>query len=44
MIYKNHHLTIQSNKEYSVPKLKMMINEVENIMERSISPDEWNSL
>ncbi len=44
MIYKNHRLTIPSNKEYSVPQLKMMINEVENIIERSISLDEWNSL
>ena len=44
MIYKNHRLAIPSNKEYSVPQLKMMINEIENIIERPISPDEWNSL
>ena len=44
MIYKNHRLTIPSNKEYSVPQLKIMINEIEIIIERSISPDEWDAL
>ncbi len=44
MIYKNHRLTIPSNKEYSVPQLKMMINEIEIIIDRPISPDEWDSL
>ena len=44
MIYKNHRLTIPSNKEFSVPQLKMMLNEIENIIGRTISPDEWNLL
>jgi len=44
MIYKNHRLAIPSNKEFSIPQLKMMINEIENIIERSISLDEWDSL
>jgi hypothetical protein len=44
MIYKNHRLAIPSNKEFSVPQLKMMINEIEYIIKRSISSDEWNLL
>jgi len=44
MIYKNHRLAIPSNKEYSVPQLKMMLNEVEKIIEQEISADKWNAL
>jgi len=44
MIYKNHRLAIPSNKEYSVPQLKMMLNEVEKIIEQEISADHWNTL
>ena len=44
MIYKNHRLSIPSNKEFSIPQLKMMINEIENIIERKVLPDIWNSL
>jgi hypothetical protein len=32
MIYKQCRLTIPSNLEYSVPQLKMMIREIENIL------------
>jgi len=42
MIYQQYRLTIPSNSEYSVPQLKMMIKEVENIMSREITIDEWN--
>ncbi len=42
MIYQQYRLTIPSNSEYSVPQLKMMIKEVENIMSRDITIDEWN--
>ncbi len=44
MDYKEYRLTIPSNTEYSVPQLRMMINEVEGILGRTIAPDEWNSL
>ncbi len=44
LVYENHRLTVPSNMEYSVPQLKMMINEVNSIICRYISPDEWNSL
>jgi hypothetical protein len=43
MVYKNHRLAIPSNKEFSVPQLKMMIKEIESIIEHLLSPDEWNS-
>ncbi|MEH2102317.1 type II toxin-antitoxin system HicA family toxin [Nostoc sp.] len=44
MVYGQHRLTIPSNDEYSVPQLRMMIGEVEVILEREIALDEWNSL
>ncbi len=44
MIYQQYRLTIPSNSEYSVPQLKMMIKEVENIISREITIDEWNQL
>lgn len=44
MICQQYRLTIPSNSEYSVPQLKMMIKEVENIMSREITIDEWNEL
>lgn len=44
MVYENHRLTIPSNSEYSVPQLRMMLREVEEIIEREISADEWNDL
>ena len=44
MVYKNHRLAIPSNLEYSVPQLKMMIVEIETIIDRQISIEEWNRL
>lgn len=44
MIYQQYRLTIPSNSEYSVPQLKMMIKEVETIIERQITINEWNDL
>jgi len=44
MVYGQHRLAIPSNTEYSVPQLRMMIREVEGILNREIKPDEWNSL
>ena len=44
MVYKNYRLTIPSNTEYSVPQLRMMLNEVEGIIGRTILFHEWNRL
>jgi hypothetical protein len=44
MIYQTARLAIPSNPEYTVPQLKMMLNEVESILGRKISADEWNNL
>jgi len=44
MVYEQHRLAIPSNVEYSVPQLRMMIREVEEIIGRKIAVDEWNRL
>ena len=44
MVYEQHRLTIPSNSEYSMPQLRMMLREVEQIVNREITLDEWNNL
>ncbi|NMG21499.1 type II toxin-antitoxin system HicA family toxin [Brasilonema bromeliae SPC951] len=44
MTYGQHRLTIPSNDEYSVPQLRMMVREIEMILEREITLEEWTSL
>lgn len=44
MVYQQHRLAIPSNPEYSVPQLRMMIREMEEIIGREITVDEWNRL
>lgn len=44
MTYEQYRLAIPSNDEYSVPQLRMMIQEVEEILEREITLEEWSSL
>ena len=44
MVYKQHRLAIPSNAEYSVPQLRMMLGEVEQITGRQISVEDWNRL
>ncbi len=44
MIYGQHRLSIPSNKEYSIPQLKMMVTEITLIIDEDISPERWNSL
>ncbi len=44
MVYEKHRLAIPSNAEYSIPQLKMMIQEIENIIGRKITIDEWYRL
>jgi len=44
MVFKNHRLSIPSNSEFSVVQLRMMLNEIESIIDRSLLADEWNNL
>lgn len=44
MRYGSNVLTIPSNEEYSVPQLKMMVRELENITGRKITLEEWENL
>ena len=44
MIYEQHRLAIPSNIQYSIPQLRMMIQEVEEIIGHGLTSDEWNSL
>jgi len=44
MVYEQHRLAIPSNADYSVPQLRMMIQEVEEIIGRKIGLEDWNRL
>jgi hypothetical protein len=44
MIYQSHRLAIPSNTEYSVNEVRMIIAEVETIVGRSLTADEWSRL
>jgi hypothetical protein len=44
MIYEQYRLAIPSNKEYSIPQLKMMIQEIEMITGERIPLKFWNEL
>ena len=44
MVFEENRLTLPSNIEYSVPQLRMMLNEIERIIERAITIEEWNNL
>jgi len=44
MIHRQSRLTVPSNPEYSVPQLRMMIREIEEIIGRSLAVEEWNAL
>ena len=44
MIYKEQRLAIPSNVEYSVSQVRMMIREVEGIINREINATEWSNL
>jgi hypothetical protein len=44
LVYKANRLAIPSNTEYSVPQLRMMIREVEEILGREVTVDEWDRL
>jgi len=44
LVFGGHRLAIPSNSEYSVPQLRMMLRETENLLERKISLAEWDRL
>lgn len=44
MIYDQCRLVIPSNTDYSIPQIRMMIHEIEEIIGREIVVTEWNSL
>ena len=44
MVHQQHRLAIPSNREYSVPQLRMMLREVEVILGRKVTDTEWNNL
>ena len=44
MRYGVHTLTLPSNKEYSVPQLRMLLNEIERGTQLDIAAEEWQDL
>ena len=44
MVYDGRRLTLPSNPEYPVPQLRRMIRQIEVILGREISAEEWESL
>jgi hypothetical protein len=44
LVFGQHRQTIPSNSEYSTPQLKMLLRQVEVILGRKISSDEWENL
>lgn len=44
MILEENRLTIPSNAEYSVPQLRMLLSEAEQILGRPITLEEWSGL
>lgn len=44
LIYHSNRLTIPSNTEYSVPQLRMMIKQVNVMIGRELTVDEWTLL
>jgi len=44
MTFGSHRQTIPTNTEYSVPQIRMLVRQVEAIMEHKISLEDWESL
>ena len=44
MRYGAYTLTLPGNREYSVPQVKMLLNEIEHGIDRRISIKEWGNL
>ncbi|MFH1634255.1 MAG: type II toxin-antitoxin system HicA family toxin [Chloroflexota bacterium] len=43
-VYRHQRLTVPSNAEYSVPQLRMLLEEAENILGWRVTLDEWERL
>jgi hypothetical protein len=44
MRHRTYTLTLPNNKEYSVPQIKMLLNEIEHGTGKKISLVEWENL
>jgi len=44
LVFGEHRQTIPSNPEYSTPQLRMLLRQVETVLGRRVSLDEWNGL
>ena len=44
MVFHQRRLSVPSNSEYSVAQVRMMLSEVEGILGRQITFDEWSLL
>jgi predicted RNA binding protein YcfA (HicA-like mRNA interferase family) len=44
MRYSTYTLTLPTNKEYSVPQIKMLVNEIGHGISKKISLREWENL
>jgi hypothetical protein len=44
MISGQHRQTIPTNSEYSVPQVRLLLRQVEAILARPVSLEEWNGL
>lgn len=44
LVLQQHRLTVPSNDEYSVPQLRMLIQQAQEILGREIPAEEWNRL
>jgi predicted RNA binding protein YcfA (HicA-like mRNA interferase family) len=44
LVYQEHRQTIPSNPEYSVPQLRLILRQVQSILDRPTTLDEWDAL
>jgi hypothetical protein len=44
LVFRQHRQTIPTNSEYSVPQVRLLLRQVESILGRKISVEEWDSL
>ena len=42
MILGQHRQTIPTNSEYFVPQIRLLVRQMEAILERAVSLEEWN--
>jgi hypothetical protein len=44
MVLHQNRQTIPTNSEYSIPQIRMLVRQVESILGRKVSLEEWESL